>query len=574
MLLSVITAVDPTGANLDALSSAARYITLRKDVEWVLAVPSDLVSRVAEVLDLELLPQPVTPLDPTTAPASVDLSLTTGAIRIIPTGLTSLEPSQVGLALAQARGRWVWILGDADEPLPSAVAHICDVLATHTPRFVVGNALVSSKYGIETAQTHQLTPGPLAASVLKERWGHHAATIPFSLRAVVLNTEELRAAGGCRAVDLAEVLAPIMLADAAGNGWATEALLLHYRQHEGRTSRRINMMNLEQAVRTEAWKAPDREYQLSTRHEFSPSWHIRMVDPAPGAWWPRCNQESTTKEPHTDAVPSLPMVSIITATHPSPGREHFIAELAESIFGQTGFDTRLIEWVIQEDGDAMSCRTRLAPELLSDPRVRIEYNMTRIGAAATRNIALSRVRGRIVLVADDDDVLLPNACAALLQEFSHPGVGWVGAGIESWEGHPFVAKNLAGVVEQHGIALAWGHPTNVFPMVHTACAFRVELLRAIGGWAALPQAEDMSLLVAASARARGFVTPVPVYRYRTHAEQMTSAGGFSSTEAASRTAVWRRACDLARADAGSPLANAVLSADLTPASRTSRFFTA
>lgn len=573
MLLSILTAVDPSGINLPALASAARHITGRDGVEWLLATPEELIPQVADILHLELLNQPVTPLDPATPPAVVDLAVTTGAIRIIPTGSSALEPAQVGLALGEARGRWCWILGDADEPLPSAVDHLCDVLSEHAPRFVIGNALISSRYGIETAQTHQLPPGTLTASTLRQCWGHPAAAIPFAMRAAVLETAALRAGGGCRAVDLAEVLAPLLLADAAGDGWATEALLLHYRQHPGRTALRVSMLHLENTVRTEAWKAPEREVQLTTRHDFVPSWHIRMVDPAPAAWWPRCSLESTSKEPVSDAAASLPVVSVITATYPSPHRENFITELAESIFTQVGFDTRLIEWVIQEDGTSTSCRDRLTPELLSDPRVRIEYNHTRLGAAATRNIALSRVRGRVVLVADDDDVLLPDACATLLEGFSHNGVGWVGAGIESWDGRSFVPKNLAGIVERHGTTLAWGHPTNVFPVVHQACAFRVELLRAIGGWAALPQAEDMSLLVAASARARGFVSPVPVYRYRSHTDQMTAAGGFSHTEAASRVAVWRRACDLARQDASDPLAKAVLAADLTPASRTSRFFT-
>lgn len=572
MLLSIITAIDPSGMNVSTLPEMAARITGFDDVEWLLATPSDLVAHVAAELDLEVTEVPQRALTPNIAPAEVDLGRTSGTIRIIPTGSTSLEPSQVSLALAAARGRWTWIVGDADEPLPAAVRHLRDVLLEHTPRFVVGNAVISSKVGIESAHTHSLPAGALNPYALRDLWGHHDGALPFSLRAVVLETAPLRAGGGCRAIDLAEVLAPIMLADAAGRGWATEALLVHYRQHEGRTTRRLSMMHLEKAVRLEAWKAPAREEQLAIRTTFSPAWHVRMVDPAPGAWWPRCNDVSATKEQQRpDATPSLPMVSVITATYPTAGREHYITDLATSILNQTGIDPRLIEWVVQEDGNGRSCLERLDEETRNDPRVRIEYNGAQLGAAATRNLALARVRGRIVLVADDDDMLLPEACATLLHGFATTDVGWVGAGIESWDGHPFVAQNLAGVVEPHGVALAWGHPTNIFPMVHTACAFRIEVLRAIGGWGALPQAEDMSMMVAASARSRGMVLPAPVYRYRAHAEQMTGAGSFSSTEAAARMAVWRRAIDLA-VDAPGQTAAAVRIADRTPAVRTSRFF--
>ncbi len=570
MLISVITPIDALGSHLENLPRLRELLGNHDDVEWLIAAPAAHLDPVAASLGVELSHLPT--LTPDTSPSRADTALSEGPIRVLTTGQSAVEPSQIGVALGAARGRWCWVLNAADTPFPTAVQHLRELLLTHAPRFVLGNSVVSSKYGFDTAHTPPFPPGPLAANALRTAWGHPAGALPFSMPAVVLETAPFRAAGGCRAVDVAPLLAPIMLADAAGNGFATDALLLHYQQHSGRTTALLHKMHLEHIARNEAWKAPDREEQLKNRDSFSPAWHVRMADPAPGAWWPRCAREPASHSPSTPLAASLPTVSIITATYPSKGREHLISELAESIFSQHGIDTRLIEWVLQEDGEEQSCKHRLDAAMLNDPRVRVEYNGAKIGAAATRNVALTRARGRIILVADDDDVLLPHAVSTLLEGFSHEGVGWVGAGVESWEGHPFVAQNLAGVVEPHGISLAWGHPTNVFPMVHTACAYRIEVLRAIGGWAALPQAEDMSMLVAASAHARGYVAPVPVYRYRTHAGQMTAASDFSSAEAASRMAVWRRACDLAQTTPSGPLAKAVLAADLTPAVRTSRFF--
>jgi hypothetical protein len=594
MLLSVITPVDPSGINLENLESIARHLRDVPDVEWILATPEVVLEDLAARFGIELGSTCSEPLTPHTAPATSDLAYSSGNIRLLPAGSSGHEPNQVGLALGAARGRWTWVLGDADEPMPSALPHIKELLVRHSPAFLLGNALVSSDTGAEHAHTHGLPTGPLQPGALRSLWAHPDAVIPFSIRAVVFDTEALRRTGGLQPVDLAETLTPIMLADAAGQGFATTALLLHYRHHVGRTHR-ASQLHLEKIVRDEAWRADEQRSGLARRTTQIPSWHVRVLDPAPASWWPMTDPTGwlvpsvqmtpemhssgtqptpTTSAPLSGRSPSLPMISILTATYPSPGREHFITELAESIFGQHGIDPSLIEWVVQEDSPVATLHERLPQEILFDPRVRASHNGIRLGAAATRNIALTRARGRVVMVADDDDVLTESACVTLVEHFKHPGVGWVAAGVESFDKVPFLAKNLAGVLEPHELALSWAHPTNIFPIVHSACAFRIDLLRAVGGWAALPQAEDMSMLVAASANARGYVLPVPVYRYRTHAEQMTAATGFSSVEAAARLAVWRRACAFAGEDTESRTAAALIALDALPAHRTSQFFRA
>ncbi|MFJ8706422.1 hypothetical protein ACIREB_09355 [Streptomyces anulatus] len=81
---------------------------------------------------------------------------------------------------------------------------------------------------------------------------------------------------------------------------------------------------------------------------------------------------------------------------------------------------------------------------------------------------------------------------------------------------------------------------------------RSDIVRAVGGYAALPQGEDYAYLVGVTSAARGALLPSVVYHYRKHAEQMTARPDYPAMELQARQFAWshgqhleslrRRAC--------------------------------
>lgn len=95
------------------------------------------------------------------------------------------------------------------------------------------------------------------------------------------------------------------------------------------------------------------------------------------------------------------LVSIITPNY-NCGR--YIAETVESVLAQTYSHWELL---IQDDcstDDSVAVAERYAAR---DPRIRIEVNAHRCGAALTRNRALARAQGRWIAFLDSDDLWMP-----------------------------------------------------------------------------------------------------------------------------------------------------------------------
>src|ERR1700749_3029845 len=101
----------------------------------------------------------------------------------------------------------------------------------------------------------------------------------------------------------------------------------------------------------------------------------------------------------------MPDVSVLTASFNAEPK-HLI-EAYRSLADENG-DVDW-EWLIQVDG----CTGEIPAEVTRDPRVQVARNGRHLGAAATRNMALTRAASPLVQNLDSDDCLLTGTLAAL-----------------------------------------------------------------------------------------------------------------------------------------------------------------
>ncbi|GAB2824424.1 hypothetical protein GCM10027176_31160 [Actinoallomurus bryophytorum] len=213
----------------------------------------------------------------------------------------------------------------------------------------------------------------------------------------------------------------------------------------------------------------------------------------------------------------MPLISVITAVYePVAG---YLREAATSVAAQllpTGWE---IEWLVQEDGDMPNARDLAAG-------ARYEANGARLGTATTRNIALTRARGKLVAVLDYDDVLLPDGLATLVKDFDdHPEIGWVvGQADDLIEGRrvPFALRYPCGIVRAGQIGKLY-EQTGLCQVACAGLVMPTDVVRAFGGWSAIPRAQDVGLLIALSEVYDGYQDPAVTWLYRKHHGQTTHA---------------------------------------------------
>ncbi|WP_433467076.1 glycosyltransferase family 2 protein [Spirillospora sp. CA-128828] len=211
----------------------------------------------------------------------------------------------------------------------------------------------------------------------------------------------------------------------------------------------------------------------------------------------------------------MPLISIITAVR-EPMAGH-LRQAADGVAAQRLPDGWELEWLVQEDGETPTARD-LCPGAL------YEANGAQLGTGTTRNFALSRARGELVAVLDHDDVLLPDGLATLIPAFTeHPGIGWaIGQADDLIDGHrvPYPLAYPCGRVPAGTI----GRLYEETGLCQAACAGLVaptELIRAFGGWGALPRAQDVALFIALSELLDGYQEPAVTWLYRKHPGQST-----------------------------------------------------
>ena len=245
---------------------------------------------------------------------------------------------------------------------------------------------------------------------------------------------------------------------------------------------------------------------------------------------------------HRSAVTrsALPTVSLITPTTLEPARRAFLFQLHKDIIA-AAVDIDL-EWVIVVDGDH---HRSLPPEIALDPRVTFVTASRQVGAAGARNLGLSVASGRWIASVDDDDRLPADSLRLRLEAAAaNPNAFWVGARLADLteDGNLKVWDNPAqpGMYGAGDLWRTWVAPDGMFPIAPNTLIVRADLLRAVGGWQGLPQADDFGMVIAVAGARGGVVIEDTVYHYRKHRDQMMAATGFMTLESAVRAVVYER----------------------------------
>lgn len=229
----------------------------------------------------------------------------------------------------------------------------------------------------------------------------------------------------------------------------------------------------------------------------------------------------------------MPTISIITPVY--DGGHAFLRQAADSIRMQRLPEGWGWEWLVQEDGHS----GRPLADLPADPRISTGTGRPG-GAAMARTLALARATGTVVRPLDADDVLTEDALLRDLEVLTeHPELGWVvSAGLDLLpDGTLTAAPNdfPAGALPPGEIYRHYA--AGMHRVISCAVSARTDLVRAIGGWGALPAAEDSSLLLALEAVSPGWMITAPSMLYRKHPTQSTQRREFhDEAELASRVA--------------------------------------
>ena len=234
----------------------------------------------------------------------------------------------------------------------------------------------------------------------------------------------------------------------------------------------------------------------------------------------------------------MPLVSVLTAAH--AGRAPLLPATGESLATQALPPGWELEWIVEEDGP----EPVLAQVVAGFPAASHRALGAQMGVASTRNLALSRARGDLVHVLDSDDLMAPGGLATVITAFErHSDLGWVAGQADnlmpdgsrvSFEPISPTGRVEAGAVNDYVLEHGRGpfHPAGL--------TLRADLARAVGGWAALPRAEDVALVVAAAEVAAGYHTPEVTWLYRQHPGQMTRADDWPDLDPVCWTVIRQR----------------------------------
>lgn len=175
--------------------------------------------------------------------------------------------------------------------------------------------------------------------------------------------------------------------------------------------------------------------------------------------------------------------------------------------------------------------------IAEDRRVRVLPLPRPVGAACARNLGLTEVRTEFVQWADDDDALHDWSLGVRLNAFTDQ-LGWVAGYSEDWlpDGTTRLWECPAppGFHAAGDVVTYWPLPQDTIPIGPTTILARTRLVRAAGGMGGLVQGEDYMAAVGVTALAPGVLLPLPVYKYRKHADQMTQGDQYDDLELAAR----------------------------------------
>lgn len=205
-------------------------------------------------------------------------------------------------------------------------------------------------------------------------------------------------------------------------------------------------------------------------------------------------------------------LGLITPCLPEIG--DFLQETGAEVVRLLRHPRHRISWTIVVDGPG-----ELA-DVPDDPAVHVLKCERHCGTATARNIGLWATDAEWVMPLDADDLVNPAAIARVLDRLSPDGESmWVGGNIELLDGrrapHHFSAAASIGVRE---LEQAWTAPFRFYP--NAIIALRRAVL-AVGGWPAVPAAEDLGLALRLNGEFRGELIPEIFFRYRYSRRQTT-----------------------------------------------------
>jgi hypothetical protein len=213
------------------------------------------------------------------------------------------------------------------------------------------------------------------------------------------------------------------------------------------------------------------------------------------------------------------VISVITAVLGT--KADYLAEAYGSLAAQELPEGWSWEWLVQQDGPdgALSLPT-------GDPRIRSGISNRWGGQAIARNLALSRAHGDLIKVLDADDMLTPGALTRDIEIFTtRPDITWSLARSLNYllDGTTtrFPSNPDPGPIAPDVLLPYWEHHGE--PPVHPAslCVRRQAVL-ALGGWMAVPGAEDTGLLLALDATSTGYFIGEPGLLHRRWPGQNTA----------------------------------------------------
>lgn len=208
----------------------------------------------------------------------------------------------------------------------------------------------------------------------------------------------------------------------------------------------------------------------------------------------------------------MPVISLITAV--LAGKHQHIGDTWKSIAEQKLPEGWEFEWIVQEDGE-----TGIPFEGLPTDDPRIVTGTGPHGRAGTaRTLALTHATGVIVRAIDADD-LFPDAdtlARDITALIDNPSVSWCVSGtidlLLDGTQKPGPRDPDPGLLPPD--FLLEGARVGLLQVMATTFVGRTELVRALGGWQALPAGEEVGLMLAAEAVSQGLMLPKPGLLYR------------------------------------------------------------
>ena len=232
------------------------------------------------------------------------------------------------------------------------------------------------------------------------------------------------------------------------------------------------------------------------------------------------------------------IISSITPLYP-PNHE-FITETALSVLELENPEGYEIEWLIQVDGsvdERLENKLQAIEDLFKehdDKDVFIESHTYNAGAAASRNLAASRARGKYLKMLDADDMLDPKCLVKDLSAVSNGDnnvkfVFTMSKDIvlneaNEWEYVEFFLDDLSdwkqGVVS--GAFFIKNFVDKTMPFPAAPVFVETETFWRVGGYSAIASSEDTNLLIKLARDGDGYFINEQLYTYRKWNKQHTT----------------------------------------------------